>query len=347
MNTTAQVPDGSSPEDGNAVKIALDVHAHLAPLREDVPLNGVAWHDGVPHVDGAAVPDARLRQPGELLRWMDAHGVGSAWVSLPPPVYRPALDEAAARVWTEAMNEGLTAFCEADTARLAPLLHLPTWHPELARDTAAAWIARGQRMFAMPAGDAQQAIELSSDRFEALWQALDAARAFVFLHPQRGCDGRLDKFNLHNLVGTPTETAVAAVHLAFAGVPRRHAGIVFCLAHAGGTAPMLVGRLERGQRTASAGLGAEPVRRAMRRFCIECMAHDARTLEFAAAMFGEERVLFGSDWPFAIGIADPAAQLAGTSEPLVSALARRNPLALLRQLELPPSPGEGAFLKST
>lgn len=64
-------------------------------------------------------------------------------------------------------------------------------------------------------------------------------------------------------------------------------------------------------------------------------------------MFGEERVLFGSDWPFAIGIADPAAQLAGTSEPLVSALARRNPLALLRQLELPPSPGEGAFLKST
>lgn len=312
-------------------RIALDVHAHLAPLREEVAVEGVEWRDGVPRIDGTPLAETRLLRPAELLRWMDTHGVAHAWVSIPPPLYRPALTKDDATRWAEAMNEGLVAACSVDPARLSPLLHLPVRYPAAACTIAARRIARGWRRFALPAGDAQQSIKLSGGDYESLWSALEAGGAFVFLHPQRGCDARLDEFNLHNLLGTPGETALAAAHLAFAGVPRRHPRIVFCLAHAGGTLPMLLGRMERGQQTGTPG--GEPVRAALRLFCIDCIAHDRSALELAATAFDEGLVLFGSDWPFAMGLPEPATQLEGVRRDLLDAMFRDNPRRLFRRLD--------------
>ena len=38
--------------------------------------------------------------------------------------------------------------------------------------------------------------------------ALKAARAFLFLHPCKGCDPRYEPFYLHNLLGSRMETAL-------------------------------------------------------------------------------------------------------------------------------------------
>lgn len=312
--------------------IALDVHAHLIPPVAIAGIDGVErTADGLLRVDGELLTTPDVYRPDALLAWMDRHRVARAWVSVPPTLYRQALEAEAAGRWTRALNQALASTVATHAPRLAPLLHLPSRHPEAAASIAAEAIGQGHHRFAMPAGAAADPIVYSDARYDALWSVLSAARSFVFLHPCRGCDARLDRFHLHNTLGGPAETALAAVHLALAGVPERHPGIRFCLAHAGGATAAVAGRIERGIATGRAGEtppGAR-LRDRLRAFCVDCIAHDADALSLAAAIHGEDRVLFGSDWPFAMGLPEPHAQLADVAPALRRRILADNATALL------------------
>ncbi|WP_374446693.1 amidohydrolase family protein [Stella sp.] len=296
--------------------IALDVHAHIAPVLPDriAALPGIEWDPAAPKlvIDGAPLAAPSVFRPEALVRWMDERGVGRAWISIPPPLYRLGLDEAASRVWHDYVNDGLAAMAGRFPDRLSPLFHLPIQHPGLAARIVAEKVAAGHVRFAAAAGSATHGSILSDAAYEPLWVALDGAAGFLFLHPTKGCDGRLDPFFLHNLLGGPGETALAAAHLAMSGIMDRHRRMRVCLAHGGGTAPAVAGRLTRGQtvRRPGAYVGARPADEAFRGFCADCITHSAPALELAAAVFGEDRILFGSDWPFSMGLPDPEAQLA-------------------------------------
>lgn len=314
------------------MKIALDVHAHLIPVRtgELSRFEGVTWEaDGEKlSIDGHVVGIKNLFHADRLLSWMDTHEIAHAWVSIPPPAYRPhlAADEAAA--WTRALNHGLTAMVADHAPRISPLLHLPVEHPSVAVQTALDGIAGNHARFAMSAGGAKRV--LSEPDYHPLWRALNSASGFLFLHPGEGCDSRLDPFYLHNLLGNPTETAIAASHLIFAGVMEQYPDMTVCLAHAGGTTASLAGRLERGFATARPGvnLRLESPNRALRRFCVDCIAHDPQALDLAEQVFGAERILFGSDWPFPMGLLEPRQQLSGLAPERLKAIWCDNPVAI-------------------
>jgi aminocarboxymuconate-semialdehyde decarboxylase len=314
-------------------KILLDVHAHLIPAAEAglADFEGVVWDkpSGKFSVDGHPVGIRSLFKPLDLLEWMDKNRVENAWISVPPPVYRPQLDRSSAARWVAALNDGLSAIAAAHPLRLAPLFHLPVEHPELAAGIAAEKIAKGHTRFARAAGGTEHV--LSAAELMPLWQSLHDASGFLFLHPGEGCDPRLDPFYLHNLLGNPTETAIGASHLIFAGILERYAQMTICLAHAGGTTAALAGRWERGQATARPGLDLtlEAPKRALRRFCVDCIAHDDVALHLAAGTFGHDRVLFGSDWPFPMGLLQPHQQLAQTSPRTRQAIFCDNPARLL------------------
>lgn len=297
--------------------IALDVHAHLAPILPDriSALPGVRWDAAAStlEIDGAPLAAPSVFKPEALVRWMDERRVARAWVSIPPPLYRLGLDEAAARVWIDYVNDGLEEYAGRFPDRLAPLFYLPIQHPALAARIVAEKVAAGANRFAAAAGSASHGAVISGEPYAPLWAALDAARGFLFLHPTKGCDGRLDPFFLHNLLGGPGETALAAAHLAMSGILDRHPSMRICLAHGGGSAPAVAGRLERGQtvRRPGAYVGARPATEAFRGFCADCITHSPAALQLAASVFGQDRILFGSDWPFSMGLPDPHAQLAG------------------------------------
>jgi aminocarboxymuconate-semialdehyde decarboxylase len=160
--------------------------------------------------------------------------------------------------------------------------------------------------FAVAAGG-HPAIEYSRADYQPLWEALDDRASFVFVHPGACRDERLSMFYLENLVGNPYETAVAAAHLVMAGVPARFPGIRFCLAHAGGMFTSIVGRLQKGLDTArpDVDLSIEAPVQAARRFYVDCIAHHPTILRAARDLFGEDKVLFGSDWPFPMGLQKP------------------------------------------
>jgi aminocarboxymuconate-semialdehyde decarboxylase len=80
------------------------------------------------------------------------------------------------------------------------------------------------------------------------------------------------------------------------------------LAHAGGAILSLRGRLRHShtfQPDARARLTESPVD-SIRRFYLDTVTHDATLLRAAIEFAGADRVLLGSDYPFDMGLEQPA-----------------------------------------
>ncbi len=294
----------------------VDVHAHLVPMLPDraARLEGVRIAEGGRlELDGKPVGPDALYQPDELVAWMEKHAIDQALVSVPPPVYRQHLDADRARDWTGYLNDGLEALAGRFPSRLKALCHLPLEHPGVAEHEIARRSGSGTAGFAIAAGGSGHAPVYSADVLEPVWKALDDRGAFVFVHPGHCTDHRLDRHYAGNLLGNPYETAVAATHLVLGGVLDRHQHIRFCLAHCGGALPAIAGRLQRGFDTTRPGVDTslDPPLSTLRRFRADCIAHDPAVIALAARVFGPGRIVFGSDWPFPMGLTDPAAQLEG------------------------------------
>ena len=315
--------------------IALDIHCHLVPLTPALTtgLAGIRWREAHLDIDGYVLASPSVYRVDALLDWMDNNSVARAWVSIPPPLYRLGLVEGDAARWTACVNEALHAVAQRHADRLKPMFHLPHQHPALCANVAGEWTGRAAPLFAMPAGSAKHELMLSDDRYAPLWRVLNDAGAFLFLHPCKGCDSRYDRFYLHNLLGSPVETALAAAHLAMSGVLDRHPALRLCLAHGGGATAAVAGRLERGQLTGRPGAdtGARRPRDVFRHVCVDCITHDPDALALAAARHGEEHVFFGSDWPFSMGLPTPHEQLADLPAQLRDRIFGANAAPLLQQ----------------
>lgn len=295
------------------MKIHVDVHAHLVPIEADAiaAINGVSWQavDSSLVIDGHRMGIKLLFQPEALVAWMDQHEVGHALISVPPPAYREQLDDQQTEVWCQYLNEGLQRISERSQGRLSALVHLPIHAPSVAERIVELELARGRNLFSAPSG--APGVEIASPKFDRLWSLLSDSGSFVFLHPGSCADSRLSSFYMSNLVGNPHETGVAVASLVLGGVTTRFPGIAFCLAHGGGSAPMLAARLQRGYDTARPGMAANAptISQSLAAFSVDCITHSEQAVVLAEQTFGKESVVFGSDWPFPMGVIDPAGQL--------------------------------------
>ena len=306
---------------------SVDVHTHLAPLLTPATAAdlGVESADGAIVVDGHAVGPAALYRPAALEGFLDECRVTQALVSIPPPLFRQGLAGPAAARWAQAVNDGLVARLEGRD-RLRPLAYLPLDQP-------AAAIAEYRRVRAMDhfAGVAVAAGggtgPLDDPELTTLWADLDTDGRGVFLHPAAAPDRRLDRFYLANLLGNPSETALAAADLVFSGMLARFPGIRFVLAHCGGTLPAVVGRWQRGLDTARPGIGelALGPAAAVRRLYVDSLSHDPRVVDLAAEVFGTDRLLLGSDWPFPMGTSDVRGTVRHRGPEAENLIACRNP----------------------
>lgn len=317
--------------------IRLDMHAHLAPILPEklATLPDVSWSAETETLtlDGRAIGMKNLFRPHALLAWMDANSIAQAWISIPPPLYRQKLPADKAKAWTQYVNEGLRAVAAQHPQRLSAMLHLPLEHPELAIAAAKAAVAEGQKLFAVPSGDGKK-VMLSDPIYEPLWQTLGEAGSFLLFHPVECHDSRLKPFYLENLLGNPYETALAAAHLAFSGVTKRHPGLTLCFSHGGGATAMVASRMAKAQRIGRPGIDPATTpspREAFKQFYADCILHDPAALDFAAKNFGDAHIVFGSDWPFPLGLPEPHAELSGMTQSLRQKAFDENPKRLLEK----------------
>lgn len=271
----------------------VDVHTHLAP-----ELAGVSTVDGPP----------ALADPDRLESHLDKAGLSGAIVSIPPPYYRQNLTGDDAVEWAATANAGLATRL-AGHPRLRGLAYLPLHDPEAA--LRAYRSAGGDPWVGVVAGAGGHSPSLADPAYAPLWRALAADGRALMLHPAHSPDRRLDDFYLHNLLGNPVETAVAAAQLVFGNVLADHPGLRVILVHGGGVVPTLAGRWARGVATNRPGVPEQrlAVREALRRFWVDALTHDATAARALVEVFGAGKVLLGSDWPFPMGADDPAGAL--------------------------------------
>jgi aminocarboxymuconate-semialdehyde decarboxylase len=248
------------------------------------------------------------------------HLLLSPWISLVPA----EAEVPEARQVCDVHNEALAAITRAHQGRVSAVGAVVLQDPALA-----AWQLRelvtgaGLAGAEIPASVAGR--YLGDDFFLPFWEAAEDSGALVFIHPTTGGFGvpALDGYYLWNSVGNPLETAIAAAHMAMAGVLDRHPRLRVLLAHGGGALPVVRGRLRRAfavRPEARARIASGPDS-ALRRFYYDTVTHDQDLLADLARYAGPEQLLLGSDRPFDMGTDQPVSEVRalglGAAEELV------------------------------
>lgn len=311
----------------------IDLHTHLAPVlseSEIAGLPGVSLDGGRLAVDGSHGGPPRLDRPDALEAWLGERSLDAAVVSAPPPFFRQHLPGDEAARWVRALNGGMRR-AVAGRPALLPMAYLPLEHPEVAVAELGRLLAEdGWAGFAASAGG--RSVSLADPSLEPLWRRLSDDGRPVMLHPGHSPDDRLGEFYLANLLGNPSETAVAVAQLLFGEVVDRHPGLRFLLVHGGGCVPAVLGRWQRGADTDRPGVPAlaRPLRQVLRgNFYTDCLTHDPDVVDLAVRVFGADRVVLGSDWPFPMGSDDPVALLSHRDAGFVRQVGEDNARSLL------------------
>lgn len=305
-----------------------DMHAHFVPPNVEAAAEagrfGMRIEDEKLIFPGGAIPHGKLTDLGALLTWMDERSISGTVISVPPPLFRYDLKPAESAEWTRLVNDGLQSVASEAPDRLRTLAYLPLQAPELAVAEVEGDASGGQCGFSI--GSSVEGLTLDDPSFEPVFRTLNDPGRFVFVHPVEAPDPRLERYYLGNLLGNPYETSLAAACLIFSGMLSRHGNVRFCLAHAGGAAPYLIGRWQRGYDTDRPGispLSVEP-REALRKLWFDSVAHSDAALALLVEEVGADRVLLGSDYPFPMREDAPLAALEGLPEDLRENISRRN-----------------------
>ncbi len=294
----------------------IDVHAHHIPAkfheadgnfriaRQGTDETVFMWRRGAT-TDSISNFDTRLRE-------MDALGVDMHVLSVLPTLFVNQLDP---RDALEACRQINDAFAEAVSARpdrFVAIANLPMQDP----GAAARELERTVKDLGFRGAEICTNIDGTNldDRglapFYAKMLELDVP---VFLHPSNvlGQD-RLASYHLGNLIGNPTDTAVAAASLIFGGVLKEMPGLKFYLAHAGGSCPYLRGRWEHGWRVRpEAKINIQrPPSEYLRLLYFDSLAHSVAALNYLVETVGPERVMLGSDYPADMNDLDPVKTVA-------------------------------------
>lgn len=296
--------------------MVIDVHAHLYPrafmellgshgpahgvsLTEDAPpflcFEGIRYWRWTPAFHDV---DARLRQ-------MDAAGVDRQVLSLGPPMAYWAPPELALRL-CRVFNDEIAAVARGHPDRFVGLAALPLQHA----GHALAELDRAVNdlgLFGAGIGSNVHGVQLDDERVRPFFDRADERGLAIFIHPiNPPGHGDVHDYRLDLAVGFPFDTTIAAARLVYSGIVERCPRLRICLAHLGGALPFLRERIAIGFRVgrehfgAAFGLSGTP-EASIERFYLDTISYYEPALVAGLACVGAERLVIGSDAPFAVG----------------------------------------------
>jgi aminocarboxymuconate-semialdehyde decarboxylase len=296
--------------------MVIDVHAHLYPrpfmdeLAAHGPRFGVSLTADQPpflcfegirfwrYTEAFHDVDARLRE-------MDRAGVDRQVLSLGPPMTYWADPDLGLRL-CRIFNDEIAKVVRAHPDRFVGLAALPLQSPvpalaELDRaldDLGLAGAGVGSNVHGTP---------LDHPSLEAFFAHADRRALPVFIHPINPAGhGDIHDYRLDLAIGFPYDTTIAAARLVYSGIMERYTRMRVCLAHLGGVLPFLRERIAIGFRVGKEHFGAAfratgSPESAIERFWFDTISYYAPALLAGLACVGADRLVIGSDAPFAVG----------------------------------------------
>lgn len=305
----------------------IDVHTHVVP--EDFPpylgrVAGAPWPGMVP----AHACHRHVMVSGRVYRtvshqcWscqvrladMAEQGVAQQVLSPMPELLGPWLAPEDGRTLCRFLNDVIAGLVTEAPGRFVGLGAVPLQDVAMAIDeldhllhvTRLAGIELPSHVNGRPLGDAQ---------LRPFFEAAAAWGAAIFVHPLRPMDlGRLvGPPALEQVLAFPGEIGLAGASLVTSGLLAALPGLRIALSHGGGSLALLLPRLRHARAC------VPPLREALphdplddvRRLWIDDLVYDRATLRHLIDTFGADRVMAGTDYPFAIMDPDPAGRIDG------------------------------------
>ncbi len=260
----------------------LDVHAHYSPPRSPETARAL-WEAA--RREHFLAPEPFEWRLDETLAVMDETGTAMQLLSNIPAEPGKLRD-----------SNGYGAEIVAEhPSRFGLLAALPTDDPDAALreirrcDTADGWAVT----------TVYNGHSLADRALDPVWRDLDDRRAVVFVHPNAYAPA---------VAGLPAPLAEVAfdtgrtvVAMLYAGVFTRFPNVTFVIAHAGGTLPVLAGRLALLGAEAwvpnPGNLGRDDIAATLRRLWVDTAASAGnQQLAAAAETVGDDHIVYGSDW---------------------------------------------------
>lgn len=303
----------------------IDVHTHILPkswpdLREKY---GYGAFVQLEHIDECS---ARMLRDGKFFRRVTdnlwdperridefvAQNIAAQVISTVPIMFSYWAQPEHALDLAQLLNDHIAEVVAQHPDRFIGLATLPMQNPDLACRE----LERAVRELGLAGIEiATHVNHWNLDDLE-VFQVLAAAEeldAAVFVHPwdMMGAE-RMERYWLQWLVGMPAETSHAICSMIFGGVFDRLPNLRVCFAHGGGSFPGTLGRIQHGylvRPDLCAVSGNASPREYLGKFFVDTLVHDARDLDNLVALFGDDCVVLGSDYPFPLGESPPGAVL--------------------------------------
>lgn len=308
----------------------FDVHTHFLPescldtasidletSRYTVRITGPSSDEVLysKEVVAAGFDPEQLYSPARRRRDMARMGIDVQVLSVPPPIalfyaMEPSRSLALCRI----VNDGLARTVAADRDHFVALCTVPLQAP----DEAAAELERAVRELGMRGveiGTNVAGRDLDDPALAPFYARVQELDVPIFIHSTNAGalgGGRLERYHLSNLIGNPTEDALAAASLIFGGVLHAFPRLRVYLAHGGGSCPFLRGRWEHGWhvRPEAKRHIQRPPSEYFARLRFDSLTHGGPALNYLVETVGAERVMLGTDYPYDMSDPDPVKAIA-------------------------------------
>lgn len=301
--------------------LRIDFHTHILPktwpdLKQKYGYGGFVRLEH--HRPGAAkmmIDDKFFREVGEntwscdcRLKECDQKGVDVQVLSTVPVMFSYWAKPEHALDLSRYLNDHIAKEVSINPRRFVGLGTLPMQAPDLAvKELRRCVLDLG--LSGVQIGSHVNNWNLDDKELYPIWEEAERLGACIFVHPwdMMGKE-QMPKYWLPWLVGMPAETSRAICSMLMGGVLERFPRLKVAFAHGGGSFPMTIGRIEHGFNVRPDLCATETTtnpRDLVRKIWVDSLVHDPKALEYIVELFGSDRVMLGSDYPFPLGEDSP------------------------------------------
>ena len=250
----------------------------------------------------------------DRMKVLDAQGINMQIVAPPPPqcYYQSPIEHAA--VASRMVNDGMAEWVGRRPDRFAGLGTVPLQDPEESAtelERAMGLGLKGVMLLTNMDGE-----ESSADRFRPFWKKAEELGAVVMIHPNGFTGGeRFTEYYFSNVIGNPLETTTALHYIIFNGLLRDMPNLKIFAVHGGGYLPAYSGRIDHawGARQDSYANLPEPPTNYLKKVWIDSVVFTDHQLEYLVKVYGADKVIMGSDYPFDMADYDPVEHIVSSA----------------------------------
>lgn len=330
----------------NTSELRIDIHSHVLPQNwpDFNKKFGVSGFPVIEKVDGRTI----ITRNGKFFRevWSNIHeihvrmaqyaeyGINVQVVSTVPVMFSYDQKPEHALAMSQHLNDHVASLQSAHPRRVIALGTIPMQDT----DTAISELRRLKEELDVPGiqiGSNVNQENLGEAEFLPIFEAAQDLGLAILVHPwQMMGQAEMQKYWLPWLVGMPAEVSRAMCSMIFSGLFEKLPKLRVCFAHGGGSFPYTIGRIEHGFNMRPDLVAVDnPVnpRSYFDRIWVDSITHDPQALRYLMDVVGDERVIFGTDYPFPLGEQEPgeAAGQLSLSAPAKKALFAGNALEWL------------------